>query len=306
MNLVDQLLQQAESCAEKSETSKQQVSTYQDMMDSLPLLFPAPDDMYVRSPDLEYDLALFYLLQAKEQDDALRMVLSMTFNALEWEGEIDKIENTLTLRTVIRCGTYTVLIKILGADKNHYHLTEIQDVGLKLVGKATSIKFVPWEILRPDITPEILLEQCVQSNAISYISGKQAKILSELAAVLPPNIPSADGVSAAMGMTYDADITYLCDPSGKKRAFLDKYLGYNGWSATIQKRSADFSLHTIFEIKCRLGKLRLRVSIVDACKDREQLFLVGDLPDLLVYKAVRTTDPDYKATIKMFKTKYGY
>ncbi|MFA5344683.1 MAG: hypothetical protein WC315_00175 [Candidatus Omnitrophota bacterium] len=306
MNLVDQLLQHAEGCAEKSETSRQQVSTYQDMMDSLPRLFPAPDDMYVRSPDIEYDLALFYSLQSKEQDDALRMVLSMTFGALEWEGEIDKAENTLTLRTLVKCGEYTVLIKIIGANHKHYHLTDVQDVGLKLVGRATSVKFVPWEILRPDITPEILLEQCVQSNAVSYVSRQQAKILSELAAVLPPNVPAADGVSATLGLSYDADITYLCDPSGKKRAFLDKYLGYNGWSATIQKRTADFSLHTIFEIRCKIGKLRLRVSIVDACKDKEQLFLVGDLPELLVYKAVRSTDPDYKATLKMFKTKYGY
>ncbi len=306
MNLIDQLLQRAENCAEKSETLRSRVSMYQDMMDALPCLFPAPDDLYVRSPDIEYDLALVYSLQPEEQDDALRMVLSMTFSAIDWEGEVDKGENTLTLRSVVKCGPYTLLIKIFGADYKHYRLTEVQDFGLKLVGKLSCIKFVPWEILRPDITPDILLEQCLESNAVSYLSCRQAKILSELAAVLPPNLPAADEVSAAMGLSYDADIIYLCDPKGKKRAYLDKYLGYTGWSATIHKKTADFSLHTIFEIKCKLGKLRLRVSIVDAGKDKEQLFLVADMPELLIYKAVRSTDPDYKATLKMFGGKYVY
>lgn len=306
MTLIDQLLQRAENCAEKSETLRSRVSTYQIMMASLPRLFPAPDDLYVQSPNMEYDIALLYSLKPEEQDDALRMVLSMTFSAIDWEGEVDKGENTLTLRSTVKCGPYTLLIKIFGANSKHYRLTEIQDFGLKFVGKLSCIKFVPWEILRPDITPDILLEQCLESNTVSYLACRQAKILSELAAVLPPNLPAADAVSAAMGLSYDADISYHYDPKGKKRTYLDKYLGYTGWSAAIHKKTADFSLHMIFEVKCNLGKLRLRVSIIDACKDKEHLFLIADLPELLIYKAARDTDPDYRATLKMFGGKYVY
>lgn len=301
MNLIDQLLKQAETGVEQSEILRKNVSVYSDIMKILPRVFPMPDDMHIRSPDIEYDVALIYILRADETDESLRMILSVIFGAMEWEGGMDKGENTLTLRSVIKHGEYSIFIKILGADFKHYSLNDVKDVGLKLIGKITCIKFTPWENSRPDITPDILLQQCIESNIMSFSSNRQAKILSELACVLPVNLPKANEVSATLGLNYDVGISYLHDPQGKKRQYFDKHLGYNGWSATLNKKTIEFSLHTIIDIKCRLGKLKLRVSIINACRNKETLFLVADLPELLIYRAVRSTDSDYNNVLKMFE-----
>lgn len=295
MNLVDQLLENAKTCAENSVKLKQDIVLYQRVIKALPRLFPAPDDLYIRTPDIDADVVLVYILKDKEQDEALRMILSVTFGMYDWEYEIDKSNFVMSLVSVNQNQGLSILLKIVGADKTHYVLTQTKDIGLKFTGRLECIKFIPWECLRPDITPDVLIESCSQSNVISYVSKQQAKILNELASVLP-KLPAADGVAAGLGMDQDAEITYACDPIGKKRSYIDKKLGYHGWAATIDKETGDFDLHTFIDVKCDIGTLRLRITILDACKAKEILFLTDDTDDVLVYRAVRTTDPDYDTT----------
>jgi len=300
MTLNDQLLQQAEKQVEGSDALVKCTAVCSKLMQALPRIFPEPDELYSR-PDFEYDAALIYNLRKGERGESLRMILSVTFAATEWEGEKDG--DFFNLRVLVKIDGLSLLLKIIGADPTEYKLSSPRQIGLKLIGTLVCTKFVPWEITRPDVTPAILLESCVRSNVGSYVASRQSQILSELAVVLP-TLPQADEVSAALGLNYDADITYIQDPYGKKRQYLDKHLGYRGWAATVDKKTADFSLHTILDIKSKLGTIRLRVTIFSACQYREQLFLVADLPSMLIYRASRETDEDYTKVLQQFEGKY--
>ncbi len=46
--------------------------------------------------------------------------------------------------------------------------------------------------------------------------------------------------------------------------------------------------------------LRVLVSIINANKDKETLFLTADLPKMLVYISTRPTDPDYKVLLEKY------
>ncbi len=216
MNLTDQLLQQATKYLDKAEKSRTNDKFYQKLISNLPSVFPAPDDLYIKDQGLEYDLALYYSLKDSEKDEALRLILSITFGAIDWEGEVDKATKVFTLRAVSTAREYSILLKIIGASLNHYQLLDTRDVGSKVVGKLKCIKFIPWESTRPEITPDILVAYCEESNKTSYIDCQRARILSELATGLPVDILSADRVEATLGLEYDVDIIYEGDPVGKK------------------------------------------------------------------------------------------
>jgi hypothetical protein len=177
---------------------------------------------------------------------------------------------------------------------------DTRDVGSKVVGKLKCIKFKPWESTRPEITPDILVAYCEESNKISYMDCQRARILNELTTGLPVDIPSADSVEATLGLEYDVDIIYAGDPGGEKRYHLDKTLGYCGWSATIDKKTAKFSLHKLIQVPCKTRILRVLVTIINANKNKETLFLTADLPKMLVYIATRPTDPDYKLLLEKY------
>jgi hypothetical protein len=300
MTLTDQLLQKAELHLTSSTDLDKDVKTLNLLSTVMPRVFPRPDIVYTTNTESEYPVVLLYLLKLGEQSEPLRKLLSMTFGANDWECELEN--KLLSLRTTCMVGDLNVTLKIVGADTENYTILNPQSCGLKLVGKLACRKFMPWDILRDDATPEILVETCYTKGLESYTANRQAKILSELAHVLP-ELPVADGVAAGFGLNHDADITYVDDPKGKKRAYLDNALGYTGWAAIVDKKTAVCSLHTTHDIICRFGTLRLRVSIVNACLSKEKLFLMLDLPNVLVYRAIRNTDPDYKAVTRQLGVK---
>jgi hypothetical protein len=303
MKLTDQLLKCAEGYVDKSENIRSTITICKEIGKFLPRMFPAPDDIYIHTPDIEYDVGFIYKLEPGERDESLRLILSLIFSATDWSAEI--LDGVLVLRSSVPCGPYYLVLRIEGANIKNYELTDGKQVGARVVYNLRSLKFAPWETPRSDVTPEILIENYQQVGALGFASTHQAKIFNELAINLPEDLPEADEVTAAIGLNYDAEIIYLGDPRGKKRRYIDRHLGYTGWSATITKQTGDFDLHAIFLIKSSIGTLRVKLSILDACKDRERLFIVADLPDVLLYRAVRPSDPDYKYTVKMFKGKHG-
>jgi hypothetical protein len=306
MNLTEQLLAQADTCETRSKSLKVNASTCNDIANVLPRVFPAPDDIQIKSNDLEYDIVLVYDLQDNEQGEALRMVLSVTFGATEWEGELTSDSKFITLRSLVTIQGYTLMLKILGANVNQYDIGNIRMCGLKTVGTITCTKFVPWDIYRADVTPQILFSTIMGTNTSSYESDRQSKLLRFVSEAIPSDMPMADEINAVNGASYDVEIIYLGDIQGKKRKYIDKHLGYNGWFATIDKKTTDFSLHTVFEVVCSLGALRLKVTILDACRDKEILFLTLDSPSVIVYRATQPADPDHNEVMKAFKVKYGY
>lgn len=306
MNLTEQLLKQASLCEIQTHKLKADAELYHSITLALPRTFPAPDDVYLNPTDMEANLVLVYDLKKTEQDDALRMILDITFGATKWEGEIVADSEFITLRSLVNRQGYSILIKIMGANASHYSIENLRDFGLKCIGDIKCTTFVPWEIKRPDVTPQIIFNTIYTTNTQSYIAHKQSQILKIIADALPVDLPCADGILVDLGLTYDVDIVYLCDSKGKKRKYIDKHLGYNGWSAAIDKVTADFNLYTIFEIECELGILRVRVSILEACKSKEMLFLVMDAPKTLIYRATQPSDPDHNEVLKLFKVKYGH
>jgi hypothetical protein len=304
MSLVDQLLAHAEKTATRSDDLKTMATAYSKIMRELPRIFPVPDDIYVKSSVPDYDIGLAYTLRPDEYAESLRKILSIFFGAKEWCGEI--VGRELTLRAVVDLKSYTLVLRIHGVNLQHYELTNEHQAGSKRICDINCIKFMPWESIRPEVSSDCLVDYLAQLDVDSYTQRYKSKLLSELATILPRAIPEADEITAAIGLDYDVELTYLCDPQGKKRQYFDKHLGYYGWTATVDKKTADFSLHTLVDIKCKLGIIRVCVSILDACQHKEHLFLLADFPQTVVYRALRLSDPDYDHFSQIYKEMDGH
>jgi hypothetical protein len=194
-----------------------------------------------------------------------------------------------------------VLFRITNVDATFFDYTLTSDTGTVLSGPVTCTKFVPFEIQHPDVSPEVFHERLKSASYQDFIHSKQAFICSLAAQGFPSKTPVPDDIQPALGLNYDLDLQYLGDPKGSLRAKLDAVLGYDGWSGVIEKRSGSFSLHTIVPLQCQQHILQVRLSIVGAHRDSENLFLVADTPDRLIYKATRPSDPDFIRTIEQFK-----
>jgi hypothetical protein len=298
----DVLLQLAEAAQEQRLALSADMAVYQKLSHSLPRLFPAPDEFYTRSAvATEYDAAFIYNTYEGEHSEALRIILSMFFSILEWEIEIEKDSQDCSLRTVKVFGSYKVLIRITGVDAKFFEYKLTHDSGTVLTGAVRCSKFVPLDIQHPDISPEIFQDRLRSTSYRDFIHSKQAYICSLAAQGFPSNTPLPDDIQPALGMHYDLDISYLGDPKGLKRAKIDALLGYHGWSGVIEKKDGGFSLHTIVPLQCREHILQVRISIIQAHKYSEQLYLAAEASDKLFYKAVRPSDSDYIATIETFK-----
>lgn len=298
----DVLLQLGEAAQEQRLTLSADMALYQKLSKSLPRLFPAPDEFYTRSAvATEYDAAFIYNTYEGEHSEALRIILSMLFGISDWEIEIEKDSLNCSLRAVKIFGTYKVLIRITGVDAKFFDYIITHDSGTALTGAVKCNKFVPLDTQHPDIAPEIFQDRLKSTSYRDFIHSKQAYICSLAAQGFPSNTPLPDDIQPALGMHYDLDISYLGDSKGLKRAKIDALLGYHGWSGVIEKKDGVFSLHTIVPLHCHERILQVRISIIQAHKHSEQLYLVAEASDKLFYKAVRPSDIDYVATVEAFK-----
>jgi len=298
----DLLLQLGEAAQEQRLSLAADMALYQKLSKALPRLFPMPDEFYTRSAvATEYDAAFVYTPVEGEHPEALRIVLGMMFGLQEWEIEIDKTNMSCSLRALKRFDTYRVLFRITNVDAKFFDYTITNDTGINLVGAVTCTKFVPLDIQHPDTNPDVFQDRLRSASYRDYIHSKQAYICSLAAQAFPLKTPTPDDIQPALGMNYDLDLSYLGDPKGLKRAKIDTLLGYQGWSGVIEKKDGSFSLHTILSLKCSDSQsLSVRVNIIQAHIASEQLFLVADVPDKLIYKSLRPSDPDYVAALKAF------
>jgi hypothetical protein len=265
-----------------------------------------PDVFYTKTAvTLDYDAAFIYEIKGNEHPEALRTMLSLMLGLQDWEIEIDKAKIFASLRSVKRFGNYAVLFRLAGINPEEFEYTITNDTGTVLTGPVSCKQFVPLENFREDVSPEIFYERLKNANYHSYLYSKQALICSVAAQGLPATLPLPDSTIPALGLNYDLDLVYFTDASGRLRSKIDKILGYTGWSGCIEKATGSFSLHTIVTVQCAQYPLKVRVSIIDANSLKELLILVADLPNKLVYKALRLHDPDYLDVVAMLEDRDG-
>lgn len=302
----DLLLSLAEEANQECLKLNVDMAIYQKLVQVLPRLFPMPDEFYTNTVVAsDYDAAFIYETKESEHPEALRTILSLMFGLQDWEIEIDKTKIFASLRAVTCFGNYRVLFRILDINPEDFDYTITIDTGTVLAGPVKCTKFVPLDQIREDVSPEIFYERLKSSSYQSFIYSKQAYICSLAASGLPTALPLPDNILPALGLGYDLDVTYITDPKGKLRTRIDKLLGYTGWSASIYKATGIFSLHTIVNVQCMQYLLKVRVNIIDSNPFHEHLILIADLPDRLVYKAVRPNDPDYAGAIAMLEADDG-
>jgi hypothetical protein len=300
------LLKLGEEAQEERLKLSVDMAIYQKLVQVLPRLFPMPDEFYTKTVVAsDYDAAFIYEIKEGEHPEALRTILSLMLGLPDWEIEIDKTKIFASLRSVKRFGNYVVLVRIAGINPEEFEYQITCDTGTILTGPVRCKQFVPLDNNREDVSPEIFYERLKTASYHSFIYSKQAFICSIAAQGLPPNLPLPDSVLPALGLNYDLDLVYITDPKGQLRSKLDKLLGYVGWAGSIDKAAGYFSLHAIFTVQCNKYPLKVRASIFSASKLQESLFLIADLPDRLVYKATRPSDPDYLNTLKLFEAPNG-
>jgi len=296
----DLLLSLAESAQEERFKLTADIAIYKKLAKELPRLFPMPDEFFTRSAvALDHDATMVYLIQDNnEHPESLRTVLSIMFGLSDWEIEIDKVNMFTCFRAIKRLGNYSLLIRIAGVNLEDFDYVIHTDTGTTLIGLFTCKKFMEFETPRDDVSPEIFYDRLQASSYQSFVCSKQAYISSIAALGLSPKLPLPDEVIPALGTTYDLDLSYFIDSRGLLRSKIDKLVPYTGWGANIEKLTGNFSLHTIVPIKCKGHILQVRINILQAKREKEQLFLLVDLQDRLVYRAVRESDPDYLDVVK--------
>jgi len=302
----DLLLKIGEEAQEEQLKLSVDMAIYQKLVQVLPRLFPMPDEFYTKTVIAsDYDAAFIYEIKENEHPEALRTILSLMLGLTDWDIEIDKTKMFASLRSVKRFGNYAVLIRIVDINPEEFEYTITNDTGTVLTGPVRCKQFVPLDNQREDITPEIFYERLKASSYRLYLYSKQALICSVAAQGLPTDLPLPDSVLPALGLSYDLDLVYLTDTNGRLRSKIDKILGYTGWSGCIDKATGSFSLHTIVTVQCAQYPLKVRVNIIDANSLKELLILVADLPNKLVYKALRLHDPDYLDVVAMLEDRDG-
>lgn len=296
------LLSLGEEIQENCMRLKVDTAIYQKLVEELPRLFPMPDEFYtktVRASD--YDAALIYLIKDNEHPEALRIILSLMFGLQDWSIEIEKATSLASLYATKQYDNYTLLVKIVGINVQEFEYQLLADTGSVLHGSVKCLKFVPLNTPREDTTPEVFMDQLKETSYCSFLQAKQAYICSLAAQILPNRLPLPDAIIPALGLSYDLDFTYITNTKGRLRDLFDKILGYAGWSAIIDKKTGSFSLHAIISVPCQQQQiLKVRLNILNVTNGKEQLFLIADLKDKLVYRAMRPSDPDYQNVLKMF------
>jgi hypothetical protein len=293
VTINDFLLARAERAAEEAQLFKEDTSYYVELCQHLPRVFPAPDDILTRQADLDADIIFIYKIQSDEKAEALRMVLGMTFSISEWRGELQKDGGAFSVCGSCNFNGRRILLTILGADLTNYEFTTTEDVGGKLIGPIKCVKFVPFDIIRPDLTNNTLQKKSQESDLASYYAKHRSKLLTLLGHHIPSKTPIPDDVVVGLGSSFDVDFIYSADLDGKLRRAIDKRLGYQvGWTFAVYKQTFVRTLHTLIDVSCENYNLKVRISILNPYLPTERLLLVADTQDHLLYKAIRRSDPD--------------
>jgi hypothetical protein len=302
----DILLSLGESAQEEHLNLNADMAIYQKLSKELPRLFPMPDEFYTKTASVsDYDAMFVYIVKKDEHPEALRIILSMMMGLLDWEIEIDRACMYASLRSIKYFGNYTLLIKLVGIDPDQFEYNITNNTGTLLTGPVKCRKFVELDTPRDDVSPEVFYDRLKTSSYKSLIYSKQAYICSVAAQGLPSQLPIPDEIMPALGMTYDLDLSYIADNTGKLRENIDQLLGYTGWSAVIDKKTGFFSLHTIVSVQCPKHILKVRVNILNAKREKEQLFMLADMPERLIYRATRPSDPDHQEIVAIFEDSNG-
>ncbi len=304
LKIKDVLLQMAENVAALGQVPVEQPDLDPKIIQSLPRLFPKPDEIFTQPLTDEYDLLFIYRLQDEEVDESLRMSLSLAFPSIVWDCELVSLDNMAVLRGLVFAGKFRILIKILGIDVTHYRLGGINnqsDVSTVYTVDGPS-GFFQYTNDRPDIHPEILFKASTDHQIASSLKIKQSYILSLLATAVPENAPVPQEATIGYGINYDADLLYFeNDNNSCMRKLLDKKFGYAGWVLSMNKTDAARLMQTIHTLTAENGHtLRVRLTIVEPNYLKEKLFLIADFVDKVVFRAVRPKDPDYKEVCTAF------
>ncbi|GMU26164.1 MAG: hypothetical protein AMXMBFR16_10690 [Candidatus Uhrbacteria bacterium] len=253
-------------------------------------------------PGVECDAVLVYYPLEGEHPEALRLALSLSFLGVEWKVEeyvlADNKFNLVTVPANFHPNnkqTIYVQLAIAGIDPfiGDYNLTPISggNPHKNLYDVACS-KFVPFDSLRDDMSPEEFALINKESAVNAFLSRRREKVLRAFYDFADEFPPCVDLVVDETG-GCDLEIIYYGDPRSRLRDHLNKVFGPLEWQGSVYKASAAYSVTTTINIPSS-KPLAVRVLIINTKpKQDEILTLIGETPRSLLYKSVRfneTTD----------------
>ncbi len=264
---------------------------YGKMISRLPKWFPCPDDFFTQaSGHTECDLCLRYYMQEGEKGEPLRLLLSMVFGAQEWTGLYEKEEDTFAIRSIVDVKGMKVLL-LMEVDQGDYSYTPLDDNGTYTTGPVTVKNFIPYDILRKDITPSAFHEIQLHNGLTGSMLNWWLDLLARLIMVVPTGTPVPEHIQGAFLDDHDIDFFYPEDTYGNIRQEISLLYPGCKWFLTWDKEEGVGSLATIVEV----GEgIQIRLTIEQPNTGEDLLLLVEDSKECLYYRAAQMSDPDFE------------
>jgi hypothetical protein len=264
---------------------------YKKMIARLPKWFPCPDDFFTQaSGHTECDLCLRYYMHEGEKGEPLRMLLSMVFEAKEWNGIYEKEDDIFGIRSIVDIKGMRVML-LMEVDKEDYAYIPLTDNGTHTTGPVSVKNFIPYDILRRDVTPAAFHELQLHNGMTGSMLNWYLDLLARLIMVIPPDTPIPEHVQGAFLDDHDIDFFYPEDSYGTIRTEITQVYPDCKWYLTWDKEEGAGSLATIVETS---DGIKIRMTIELPNTDEDLLLLIEDASGYLYYRAAQMTDPDFE------------
>ncbi len=288
VEMLESLLHQDQK---ERDTCELDAMVYKKMIERLPKWFPCPDDFYTQSSGKE-ECALYlrYYMREGEKGEPLRMLLSMVFAAKEWYGFYEKEDGKFGIRSIVDIKGMKVML-LIEVDQDDYAFTPLTDNGTYTTGPVTVKNFIPYDILRLDVTPAAFHDLQITNGLTGSMLNWWLDTLARLLMVINPDTPVPEHIQGAFLEDHDVDFYYPEDEYGNIRAELSLLYPGCKWFLTWDKEEGWGSLVTIIEVS---NGIKLRMTIEQVSTDEDLLLLVEETEECLHYRVANRSDPDFE------------
>jgi len=151
-----------------------------------------------------------------EKGEPLRLLLSMIFGAKEWYGLYEKEEDTFCIRSIVDIKGMKLML-LLEVDQVDYAYTPLTDKGTYTTGPVAIKNFLPYDILRRDVTPSVFQDLQIQNGLTGSMLNWWLDLLARLIMVIPTETPVPEHIQGAFLEDHDIDFFYPDDAYGNIR-----------------------------------------------------------------------------------------
>lgn len=273
--------------------SRQDAKLFIKIIKSFPKCFPVPDIFYTRaSGHFDSDITLQYYMKEGEKSEPLRQWLSMVFGTPDWFGVLDKDDGSFTVRTMAQLKDVNCFL-IVEANQDDYEFVALTDKGTCKTGPVSVKRFVPYDIIRSDITPGEFHKLQLQTGLTGSLLNWWIDLLSRLILTIPEDTPAPDYVQGSFSDEHDVDFVYSDDTCGHIRKDISGIYPDAKWFLNWDKKEGEPTLCTILTVQGE-PNITIKVTLELPDMDDELLLFVEENDKVIYYRTVRDTDTDFE------------